>query len=1156
MLARSALGLALLALVLPASATAKAPEIQNYVVRLAAPPVASYAGGTAGLPATSPRALGARSLDLRSSAVARYRSHLDGLERRALDRVPGPAPDVAYEYRLAFPGFSATLDARQAAQLRAAPEVASVEVAQIDTLDEGDDVLGGSDPLTPWLGGDSASWLRLTAPTGEDGGGLWSRIGSPTSARGPGAGMVIAVLDGGVMETNPSFAATPGGGAYLGEPFGPKPASYTGACTITGVFTGCSDKIVGASFFVDGIRTTSTLAASEGTPSARDVAGHGSHTASTAAGNYGVRTLGGTTAAISGIAPRAQIGVYKVCWLTTQQPQGGCSAADTIAAIERAVQDGADVITHSITGGTAMGSPKALAFLGAYDAGVFVSTSAGNTGAAAGTMTATPSPWTTVVGASTTNRRFSGTLTVTQNGAGTFTGLTRTRGLPSSPLVDAEDTAIAGTQPSVSRYCPPGSLDPAKVAGKLVICLRGSGVARLDKARTVQDAGGVGMVLANETDAEQLIADPYAIPALNITRADGATLKSAVGANGSVAALTVKRDAAVPADGATPRIAGFSSRGPYPTAVDLPGPAVTAPGVNVLAAVASGPAAWDFDSGTSMSTPIVGGTALLLAQRHPKWTPEQIGSALALTASPVKLEAGDGVADATKAGAGQIDPQRADDPGLVVTPTRASLQRLLTDPDGAGGLNLPAVLSWEGGGRKSASRRFTSVDDAAHTWTIGADAAAGTTLTTNPPAGTQIRLAPCATTSVAVTAARTTAPLDTPATGGVTLTDEGGRVVRLPVTLRPTALDIPDARTIRTQATSIAEPFDVSVGQGGPVSLRAAFAAPVSSTRTVTQTTNPGDPKADANAVRVPLAGGASGAVLQAQTSNATNPAADVDLHLYATAGNAPNGAPTGNPVASSSSLTADETVTFRAPPGANHVLVVTGYSGSTDVTLRTWNTAPATSAPVEGIPDGTTAAVGDVLPATLETSGLTGPGPFVGYVTAHTSASAATPPVDTMAVAITRDAAPAPVPSTERPPVALCTTPDPTTVPPATDAGAGTITSPPPVVAPPAPTPAPKVPVPSRTAPKLTLTKLGVSRSRKALSVTLKGSEAGSVTFAVRKGRRTTKVKRAQRVTAAARKLTVALPRRLAKGRYALVVTVRTADGRTATLTRAFRVR
>ena len=151
--------------------------------------------------------------------------------------------------------------------------------------------------------------------------------------------------------------------------------------------------------------------------SARDADGHGTHTASTAAGDSDVDAsiFDIFRGRVSGIAPRARVIAYKACG------EQGCFNSDTAASIDQAVADGVDVINFSLGGGQELLGPDQLAFLGAADAGVFASVSAGNEGPGAGTVSAPALvPWVTTVAASTQDRAFLGSV---QLGDGqTFTG--------------------------------------------------------------------------------------------------------------------------------------------------------------------------------------------------------------------------------------------------------------------------------------------------------------------------------------------------------------------------------------------------------------------------------------------------------------------------------------------------------------------------------------------------------------------------------------------------------------------------------------------------------------------------------------------------------------------------------------------------------------
>jgi subtilisin family serine protease len=402
--------------------------------------------------------------------------------------------------------------------------------------------------------------------------------------------------------------------------------------------------------------------------SPRGAAGHGSHTAGTAAGNYNVNAVvtATTLGNISGMAPRARIAVYKVCW-GIEVGIAGCATSDSVAAIDQAVSDGVDVINFSISGSTtSFLDPVEVAFLFAADAGVFVAASAGNNGPGASTV-AHISPWLTTVAAGTKNRAYQATATL-GNGA-SYTGVGLGAAVPSSPLILSINAGLSGANATAVRLCFSSEwtggipqLDPAKVAGKIVVCDRGTN-DRVDKSRAVQEAGGVGMILTNVTP-NSLNADLHFVPTVHLADTD----RAAILAYGATAAPTASLSAGVQVLVVAPDVAAFSSRGPaLAGAGDMLKPDIMAPGVDILAAhspIESG-YIFNFLSGTSMSSPHMAGIAALFKQLHPEWSPAMIKSALMTTASQTRNNNTPIAGGAFAYGAGQVVPNSANDPGLV-----------------------------------------------------------------------------------------------------------------------------------------------------------------------------------------------------------------------------------------------------------------------------------------------------------------------------------------------------------------------------------------------------------------------------------------------------------------------------------------------------------
>ncbi len=425
--------------------------------------------------------------------------------------------------------------------------------------------------------------------------------------------------------------------------------------------------------------------------SARDDDGHGTHTASTAAGNANVPAsiLGIDRRTVSGIAPRAQIIAYKGLGNL------GGFGSDLAAAIDQAVLDGVDVINYSVGGGASLTGAEDIAYLFAADAGVFVATSAGNSGPGAGTIGGPASvPWLTSVGASTQPRFFKGTL-VLGNGR-RYQGASVTPGTGRGPLVDAADAG--------DDLCTPGALDPAVVAGAIVLCRRGV-IARVDKSLAVKQAGGRGMVLYENDNRGVLFTDTHHVPSVHVDNRPGLAIKRYIGS-------TRRPTARIIGDQLgrwkwAPSMANFSSRGPDPVAEDIIKPDVTAPGVQILAGNSPTPdpgsvagELFQAIAGTSMSSPHVAGAFALIKQAHPDWTAAMAKSALMTTAYQKVLD-NDRKSRATPfaMGSGHIDlaGQRERgtpfDPGLVYDAGFTDYLGFLCDADSSVFRNAEATCT-------------------------------------------------------------------------------------------------------------------------------------------------------------------------------------------------------------------------------------------------------------------------------------------------------------------------------------------------------------------------------------------------------------------------------------------------------------------------------
>lgn len=664
--------LAALALTAGLASTAHAQERKTYIVQLADDPAVAYTGGVTGLAATKPRA-GTR-FNFQATEVQAYVSYLQG-RQRIIAAAVGGAPVIA-SYTTVLNGMALQLTDAEVQALRTHPSVTSIHA---------DEALQLLTTTTP-------KFLGLTAP-----GGLWSQKVNGLPIKGED--VVIGVIDTGVSPENPAFAdrvdanGRPTHDASGTLAYG-RPTNWRGSCQDGPGFkaaTDCNNKLIGAVAFSAGFRASKVGGKFHWTDfpdSPRDSlagtfgqGGHGTHTMSTAGGNahnpiYRQGVLLGEAA---GMAPRARLASYKACWAypysdTPEYAAITCFLSDTAAAIERAVQDGVHVINYSISGGNdSVADPAEQAFLRAASAGIFVAAAAGNSGP--GNAVAHMSPWVTTVAATTHDRVFLGDVTL---GTGErYSGASlNTKALPATAMVLATAAKADGVDEGSARLCLPNSLNPAKAAGKIVVCTRGLN-ARVEKGETVAKAGGAGMVLVD--DGLGVTADVHVLPTVHLSKADGEAV-SAQAAAGAKAALSAFYNGTQPA----PTVADFSSRGPNTGDANILKPDVSAPGVDVLAGysadltpaqrdrVAAGtlvpPVSFTPLNGTSMATPHVAGLAALLRQAHPDWSPMAIKSALMTTAS-MTLDNGltGGAAGRTpwSQGAGFVRPNSATDPGLV-----------------------------------------------------------------------------------------------------------------------------------------------------------------------------------------------------------------------------------------------------------------------------------------------------------------------------------------------------------------------------------------------------------------------------------------------------------------------------------------------------------
>ncbi|MFT4166423.1 MAG: S8 family serine peptidase [Microlunatus sp.] len=780
----------------------------TYIVTLADAPIAAYTGDVAGYRATKPGQ--GEQVDVASKDAKRYRSYLRKRQDTVAARV-GAKPRARHEVGLA--GFTSTMTGQQAARLARTAGVLSVTK---DTLRR------VSDPRK------STDFLGLSGD-----GGVWSKLGGPGKA---GRGVVVGVLDTGIWPESASFAGAPlqqapgqrqqgsaraanqlkkSGGQFVPMLSGDvitmvksDGRTFTGRCESGEEFSlaDCNTKLIGARSF--GKTWLSAVPADQRADyvSPRDGEGHGSHTASIAAGNHDVRAVvdGRDYGTISGVAPAAKIAAYKVLWQAKDATKSGAYDSDVLDAVDAAITDGVDVINYSISTDDDPSSPVQVAFLWAARAGIFVAAAAGNSGPEASTVQSV-APWLTTVGAHTIAPYY-GTVTLGDDRA--YAGVSSTVDQPVGPaaLINGSAAAAAGASDADAAGCAADSLDPSEVAGKIVVCDRGS-TGRLTKSAEVLRAGGIGMVLTNLT-TDTLDADLHSVPTVHVNPPASAAIKAYAATDGATVTLTQGNQTSDTI--AYPQIATFSSRGPaLLTGGDTLKPDLVAPGVSILGAVApssNSGQSFAFESGTSQAAPQVAGLAALMygAGLHPNWSPMMVKSALMTSAKDLRDAKGRRVSDPYAQGAGRVDPAAMLKPGLVFPAGSddwfAYLEGLGVDT-GTGvsaidpsDYNAPSIAIGRLAGSQTVTRRVTAVQAGRYRVSTSAS---GLRVSVQPRVLTLKR---GQTKTVKITITRTSAKLDQAASGFVTWKRKQTRI-RIPVVVTPRDLDAP-AQVAGSEAAS------------------------------------------------------------------------------------------------------------------------------------------------------------------------------------------------------------------------------------------------------------------------------------------------------------------------------------------------------------------
>ncbi len=660
------------------SARAAAPAATQWIVILNEPPVAlKYPG----------------RIERTRAAAEPYRQHLRQTQQSLRPRIEATQAHVTGSLQHLLNGIFVSATPAQAAALRKLPGVTAVM------------------HIRRYRKSDQLSLSNVA--------GAWNlaAIGGESNA---GAGVRIGIIDTGIDQNHPAFqdpSLTPPAGYPVCDVPPPDCPTLPSNCAYV------SNKVIVARSYVceivySDVSATAVNQAAQSRPddlSARDLDGHGTAVAATAAG----MTTSYNGVRITGVAPKAFLGNYKVFGSDDVNPNG---SGNILQALEDAVTDGMDIVNLSLGSPTYGGpldedpvncisynqpsgyvsypadacDPLAYevesAMEGAY---VTVVVAAGNEGSngyqfnlACGSPpcdnTSAPTfgsmdspadaPSAIAVGGIQNDVSYVQRIEV--SGSGVPAGLQAIDAFesfdgpaPLAPLTaPLKDVTQAGD--SSGLLCSP--LTPTALTGVLVLVMEGS-CTDYDKVSNAQNAGAAGVI---EIANAQSFLLPYGlsattIPAFIIGGGDGASLKSYVDANAGAQGTLDPNPYQVPAQslGLAPySMAYFSSRGPVAANGSLKPDLVAAATDFLLPMESYDPygalfsySGYGATQGTSFATPMVTGSAALVKQANPGFNPLQIRSALVNTAALANVTTSDGSAQASisEAGAGLLQTPNA-----------------------------------------------------------------------------------------------------------------------------------------------------------------------------------------------------------------------------------------------------------------------------------------------------------------------------------------------------------------------------------------------------------------------------------------------------------------------------------------------------------------
>ncbi len=610
-------------------------------------------------------------LDFTAGANGQYQASLSQTRNAFKQwlKSTGSTAQVIREYDTVLNGVAVRLNDATFDSLKAAPGVSLVE------------------PSLTYRPSMNRSAAIINAPA------AWTAVGGVDHA---GEGVMVGVIDTGIDQNHP----------FIDDPSLKPPAGFPkGDPRFT------NHKVIVARVYYTG---------KPGLYTPEALQDHGTHVSGTIAGKNGTSApAAGDAPAVSGltgVAPKAFLGNYNVF------PGSIVSATshDIAQAIEDAVKDGMDVINMSLGGGiNGLQDELTVATNRATRAGVVVAVAAGNTGPGVNTVESPGQAAGAITAAASTNNHYFGvSVTVSGNTYGAAIGAFN----PFNPartaaLANWSNTAdVAGA----TRAC--AAVGGAPYAGNIVVLDRGV-CTFSTKVRNAQAAGAVGVLVVNNA-----AGDPGAmgsdgtpsqptIPAVMMGLSDRTAIRGAAGSSATVDGSSVIEVLTANQN----FLASFSSRGPA-NLLDIK-PDVAGPGVNIYSSIPGG--GFAMFQGTSMATPHVAGSAALIRQLHPDWTPAQVKSALVNSATRyANLRS----TNPMNIGSGVLNLAGASSVSATLEPATLSFRKI--EPSS--------------GQSKTITVTLTNVSASTRTWT--ATAAITGASTVSPPVGYSASVSPASAT--------------------------------------------------------------------------------------------------------------------------------------------------------------------------------------------------------------------------------------------------------------------------------------------------------------------------------------------------------------------------------------------------------------------------